>query len=112
MTSDEADFVKGLIESITNNIQGPLLNEWKVIEEFIINDEESHGDKAGIDDIKRFAKYKSIIANLEQAIQTFEMVLKKVHEKHRDVSFGKGFYFLILLDFMYLIYQTGSSHVY
>lgn len=86
MTSDEADFVKGLIESITNNIQGPLLNEWKVIEEFIINDEESHGDKAGIDDIKRFAKYKSIIANLEQAIQTFEMVLKKVHEKHRDVD--------------------------
>ena len=86
MSLDEIDSVKFLIGCITKNVHNVLSDEWPIIRELIISEEEGHEEKVNANDFERFARYKGLISNLEAAISGFEKAVYKLNDQFKDVS--------------------------
>lgn len=86
MSLDEIDSVKYFIGSITKSVQNVLSEEWPVIRELIINEEEAHEEKVNANDFERFARYKRLISDLETAIARFEKAIHLLNHKFKEVD--------------------------
>ena len=85
MSLDEIDTIKFLIGRITTNVQNVLSEEWPVIRELIISEEETIEEKVNANDFERFARYKRLISDLETAIANFEQAIYLLNDQFKDV---------------------------
>ncbi len=85
MSLDEIDAVKFLIGRIALSVKNVLAEEWPVVRELFISEEESNEEKVNANDFERFSRYKKLISDLETAISGFEKSVNLLNDKLKDV---------------------------